>query len=484
MRVPPSGVSAGESMRSLFWRVFATFWLAVVVAVALAALLGLLFNRDAWIISRHPALQGLAHDWAEVYELQGAAQAQRFLEQRHHQAHVDVQVLDERGQPLVRGTVPAYMMEPRTGELPEAPRPKGRDGYPPPPPMMPDGRPRRDHEPPWRRLAEEYTRPESGNTYLFLYRLPLPELSEWRRSSLLPPLSGLAVATLVLGLFSYLLTRAITRPLGRLREAVNDLGQTSLQQDSLQQLAVRSDEFGVLARDFSRMGGRLQELIGSQRQLLHDVSHELRSPLARLRLALALAGREGMSDEERQRLWPRITRECDRLEALISEILVLARVDAGSAPADEVELVSLLKRLAEDARVLYPANAVQLEAPAQLYLQGWGDLLERAVDNLLRNALRFSPAGQSVQLEVQEHGDWLCIQVRDSGLGVSAEYLARLGEPFFRAPGQELPGHGLGLAIARRAAQRHDGQLLLANRPEGGFVATLQLPRSRILRVG
>uniref|UniRef100_UPI002404EAD5 histidine kinase dimerization/phospho-acceptor domain-containing protein n=1 Tax=Pseudomonas viridiflava TaxID=33069 RepID=UPI002404EAD5 len=107
---------------------------------------------------------------------------------------------------------------------------------------------------------------------------------------------------------------------------VHDLGQAAYQQHTLARLANRRDEFGVLAGDFNRMGERLQDLISSQRQLLRDVSHELRSPLARLRIALALAERAG--PEERAKLWPRLERECDRLEALISEILALARMDA------------------------------------------------------------------------------------------------------------------------------------------------------------
>ncbi len=119
------------------------------------------------------------------------------------------------------------------------------------------------------------------------------------------------------------------------------------------------------------MGARLQSLIGSQRQLLRDVSHELRSPLARLRIALALA--ERASPEERQKLWPRLTRECDRLEALISEILVLARVDADNASAEEVDLNALLATLQRDAQMASPEQSVRLEAEAQLNLQRLAD---------------------------------------------------------------------------------------------------------------
>ena len=165
---------------------------------------------------------------------------------------------------------------------------------------------------------------------------------------------------MVLTLFSLFVTLSITRPLSRLRGAVHDLGQTSYQQNSLARLAARRDEFGVLANDFNKMGARLQSLIGSQRQLLRDVSHELRSPLARLRIALALA--ERAEPEQRQALWPRLTRECDRLEDLISEILALARVDAEQSHAEPVDLNALLGSVRKDAQLSVPEQEIRLEA--------------------------------------------------------------------------------------------------------------------------
>ena len=278
----------------------------------------------------------------------------------------------------------------------------------------------------------------------------------------------------MLTLFSLMVTLSITRPLKRLRVAVHDLGQTTYQQNSLAQLASRRDEFGVLATDFNRMGARLQSLIGSQRQLLRDVSHELRSPLARLKIALALAERAG--PEEREKLWPRLTRECDRLESLISEILTLARVDADQASAEQVNLNTLLGAVQKDASLAAPEQSVLLQADPGLSLNGWPTMIERAVDNLLRNAQRFNPAGEPIELSAVREGEHITIKVRDHGPGVAEEYLAQLGEPFFRAPGQTAAGHGLGLAIARRAAERHGGRLMLGNHPDGGFVATLELP--------
>jgi len=437
-------------VRSLFWRILATFWLAIALVAGLAMLLGLALNQDAWIINRHPGVKTLAQVWTDVYERQGPFAAQLLLERHRQRFHIDVQVLAENGQPVILGTFPARAaafearQENTSGRLP------------------------------WRRLTTDYTSPLTGETYLFIYRIPNPELQAWHRDSLFWPLSALGIALIVLTGFSLLLTLSITRPLDRLRGAVHDLGQTTYQQNSLARLARRRDELGVLAKDFNRMGARLQSLIGSQRQLLRDVSHELRSPLARLRIALALA--ERATPAEREVIWPRLTKECDRLEALISEILELARLDAEPGSTRPIDLVSMFQQLEENARIVSPAQRIDTYMDAGIALQGSPDMLERALDNLLRNALRFNPAGTPIELRAQKTDDWLLLSVRDHGPGVDEAHLARLSEPFFRAPGQTTAGHGLGLAIARRAAERHGGELILGNHPRGGFVATLKLP--------
>ncbi len=439
-------------MRSLFWRILATFWLALALVAGLAILLGRALQQDAWILWQHPALESLAQRWTPIYEEMGPEVAQAALEAHKRRHRVDVQVLDEAGHPVVWGTFPARaaVFEARSENS--------------------------DRRLPWRRLTEEYTSPQSGQRYLFIYRIPHGELLAWQREHLFWPIGAGVVALVVLTAFSLLLALSITRPLGRLRRAVHDLGQTSYQQDSLARLSLRRDELGLLARDFNRMGERLQTQIQSQRQLLRDVSHELRSPLARLRVATALA--ERATPEERETIWPRLTRECDRLEALIGEILALARLDAEPGTARDCDLHQLTEQLRQQATLAHPALRIDNRIPPGLTLRGWPDMLERALDNLLRNAARFTPTDQPIEVHMQESADRLQLSVRDHGPGAPDEDLARLGTPFFRGSKPTGAGHGLGLAIARRAAERHGGQLRLSNHPEGGFVATLDLPRT------
>jgi len=439
-------------VRSLFWRILATFWLAIALVAGLSMLLGQALNQDAWILNRHPGVKDLAERWTEVYERQGPRAAQQLLEQHRRNYRIDIQVLAENGQPIVRGTFSARAaaFEARQQDQP------GRL--------------------PWRRLTEDYSSPTTDATYLFMYRIPYPELHAWHRGSMLWPFSAIAIALVVLTGFSLLLTLSITRPLDRLRSAVHDLGQTAYQQHSLARLARRRDELGVLAGDFNRMGARLQSLIGSQRQLLRDVSHELRSPLARLRIALGLA--ERATPVEREVIWPRLTKECDRLELLISEILELARLDADPGVASQVDLRQIFAQLEENAQIIAPNQRIDSELEPGIELWGWPDVLERALDNLLRNALRFNPEGQPIELHAIRDDEELTLSVRDHGPGVDEAHLTQLSEPFFRAPGQTTAGHGLGLAIARRAAERHGGRLQLSNHPQGGFIASLKLPLS------
>ena len=326
---------------------------------------------------------------------------------------------------------------------------------------------------PWRRITQEIT-DSNGRSYLFVYRIAHSELGAWQRNNGLRPLSALAITLLVLTAMSLLLTLSITRPLNRLRDAVHDLGETTYQKDDLSQLAKRRDELGVLAADFNNMGQRLQGLIKSQRQLLRDVSHELRSPLARLQVALALAERG--NEEQREALWPRLHLECERLNGLIDEILTLARLDQVQAPKQAISIDDLLHKLRDDATLLMPEQRIEITGAQGCNYLGWPELLQRALDNLLRNALRFNPQSQPIQIEVSQQATQLILSIRDYGPGVSDEWLSQLGESFFRVPGQAQQGYGLGLAIAKRSIEQHGGRLTFSHHAEGGFIATVQLP--------
>lgn len=434
-------------MRSLFWRILGAFWLSLVLMGALTYLLVRMFNQDDWILNHHPGLKDFSATWLSLYESGATQSALYYLQQQKRRYHIETQILDENGTSLGR------KLSLRSLEW-EAKRSM--------------------RHLPWRRITQEAT-DSSGKSYLFVYRIAHSELDGWQHNNgLRPPVIALGIALVVLTVMSLLLTLSITRPLSRLRDAVHDLGKNTYQKEHLSELATRRDELGVLAADFNNMGQRLQGLIKSQRQLLRDVSHELRSPLARLQVALALAERG--SEEERQQLWPRLQLECERLDTLINEILTLARLDQVQAPKQNIVLNELLSKLNDDAALLAPQQRIEISGNQSLHYSGWPDLLQRALDNLLRNALRFNPAPQPISITVSQWADCLSISIRDHGPGVSDEWLNQLGDSFFRVPGQAHQGYGLGLAIAKRAIEQHDGQLKFSNHPDGGFVATVELP--------
>ena len=433
-------------MRSLFWRILGAFWLALVVMGALTYLLVRMFNQDTWILNHHPGLKNFATTWLSLYESGATEPALFYLQQQKRRYRIETQILDDNGVSLGRElSSRSLAWEAKRGM----------------------------QHLPWRRITQEIT-DSNGKSYLFVYRIAHSELGAWQRNNGLRPLSALVLALVVLTVMSLLLTLSITRPLSRLRDAVHDLGQTTYQKEHLSQLATRRDELGVLAADFNHMGQRLQGLIKSQRQLLRDVSHELRSPLARLQVALALAERGDAN--ERATLWPRLHLECERLDALINEILTLARLDQVQENKQVIAIDQLLYKLRDDAALLEPEQSIEISCAANCTYLGWPEILQRALDNLLRKALRFNPEAMPIHIEVSQQATGVTIRIRDHGPGVAENWLSQLGDNFFRVPGQTQQGYGLGLTIAKRAIEQHGGQLLFRNHPDGGFVATVQLP--------
>ncbi|MFW6198634.1 MAG: ATP-binding protein [Acidobacteriota bacterium] len=279
-----------------------------------------------------------------------------------------------------------------------------------------------------------------------------------------------AAVLLTSGLVCWGLAYYLTRPVKRLRDATHRLAAGDLEA-RVGEIGRRKDELAALGRDFDRMAERLEELLTSQRQLLTDISHELRSPLARLYVALGLARRrEGDSRED---ALERIEREAERLNELIGQLLALSRMEAGDAgEPDTVELHVLLEEVVADAD--YEARArdrrVELEQLDPVVLEGHEELLRRAVENVLRNAVRHTEAGTTVRVALVVEGAGVRLRVRDFGPGVPEAELDKLFRPFYRPDRSRDRGGGgvgLGLAIARRAVRLHGGDIRARNHDDG-----------------
>jgi signal transduction histidine kinase len=277
-------------------------------------------------------------------------------------------------------------------------------------------------------------------------------------------------------LLCYLLAWYLTSPLRGLQTALERFGQGDF---SARTGSKRRDELGQLARTFDQMAERIQNLVVAERRLLGDISHELRSPLARLGVAVELA----RSGENRDAALDRIQKESDRLNALVGELLQATRaeVDPQALRAQPVRLDELLATIVSDCSIEADARgcSLVLDAAGPLTVKGDPELLRRAAENVIRNALRYSPPQSSVDVKLTPNGALARIQVRDYGPGVPEEALNRIFEPFYRVEGdrnRDSGGVGLGLAIARRAVELHKGKLQ-AHNVHPGLLVEMEIPK-------
>jgi two-component system, OmpR family, sensor kinase len=296
----------------------------------------------------------------------------------------------------------------------------------------------------------------------------------------------MAIALAISGFISYLLARSISNPVKRLQGAAHSLSGGNLDARAGPEVSARKDELGVLGREFDSMADRLSALIAARQRLLRDLSHELRSPLARMEMAIGLARQDPASTSAQ---FDRVEREAERLDLLIGHILNYARLDRDPATFrfEPVDLVELIRQIVHDAefesqsppgRVTFTcasASAVTLRADP--------NVLHAAVDNIVRNALIHADAQLPIDVTLTQDVREVRISVRDHGPGVPEAELARIFEPFYRAGRVDtkhvsMDGTGIGLAITQRAAAVHGGRVTAQNAENGGLIVTMTLPRS------
>lgn len=286
-------------------------------------------------------------------------------------------------------------------------------------------------------------------------------------------------------LFSAVLAWNLTRPMLQMRKAFGRVAQGDLSVRLFSSMGKRHDELSEVARDFDSMAERLQVLVKAREELLHDVSHELRSPLARLQLAIGLA-RQNPSNVETS--LSRIEHEAGRLDKMIGELLALSRTESSEIPDEEYfDLFGLVEAVVNDARYEAQLPGVEIamhpETPddADYTVKGNAELMRRAVDNVVRNALRFSARGQTITVSLAHFEDFLQIEVADQGPGVEEDKLSSIFDPFVRVKSPlSGKGYGLGLAITRKVMVAHEGKVDARNAQPHGLVISLQVPHWKI----
>ena len=445
--------------RSLFWKIFFCFWLAA------AAMIGAL-NLMLWFsIGNEPnperrrgalgeALNLYAESAVQVYDSEGPQSFEQYVRRSLQEAGTEIALFDGNGNPLVTQSSPEVASV--ATEIQQTQQ-------------------HVSHLTALGRLT--WGRPvaaPSGKTYIFVSRLRQPYVPRG-----LPRL-GIVLSIVAAGIISYLLALYLTSPVKKLKSVVQSFAEGNLDARVTPQLGNRHDELADLGREFDHMAERIAALISAQKRLLADISHELRSPLARLTVALELA-RKNTSGKGVGAL-DRIEMESERVNKLVGQLLALTRLESGAerVPPETVALEELVQQVIDDASYeAKPLNkevkAVQLEA---CHVRGSAELLRSGIENVVRNAIRYTAEGSAIEVSLSCKLDTALLTVRDYGPGVPEAELGHIFEPFYRvseARERSSGGVGLGLSIAERTVKLHGGSIRAANAHDG-LLITIELP--------
>ena len=453
-------------MRSLFFKIFIIFWIAqsLIFVISTALILNRRIPRPVFLSPIFDDLRSDSINAVDAFESKGCAGLIDYAHTRRY----TIALKDESGHGLcASGDVPAVNLAVRNAD--ELTGIEVGDQCI------------------WSRPAVS----ASGKKYIYFISLPRNrERHTWYGDLLHFAFPQLPVAISIGGLTTFVLVLVFTRPVIRLRKAARELAQgklsTRVKEPPPSRPGIfRGDEFHALVHDFNHMAERLESLVNAQRLLLRDVSHELRSPLARLSVALELSRED--ADPTMTTHLDRIQREAERLNQLIGQLLTLSSMEAleGAERFEPVSLKVLLEEMLPDAE--YEAQqrdaSVKLDAECDCVIDGRRELLYRAIENVVRNAIRYTEAGSAVQItlrhSVERSADSAVIEVSDRGPGIPESERESIFRPFYRVDQARSPqtgGFGVGLAIAERAVKLHKGQLQVFNREGGGTTIQMLLP--------
>jgi two-component system, OmpR family, sensor kinase len=296
-----------------------------------------------------------------------------------------------------------------------------------------------------------------------------------------PPWLPITLGFFVSLIFSGVLAWYFAKPIRQLRSAFAAVADGDLNTRAGQTMGQRHDELADLGKSFDYMVNQVQTLVNAQQRLLHDVSHELRSPLARIQAAIGLAHQQ---PDKTPLTLERIERESQRMNDLIGELLALSRLEAGVIGKLEViDMSELIAEIVEDARLEADSKNVKivLTTAEEAFIKGQYDLIYRAIENVLRNAIKHTKSNSTVSVSANlgSSGHQLHIVITDQGPGVAETELAAIFEPFFRGSNsQKAQSIGLGLTIAQKAIEAHNGKISASNKIEGGFQVEINVPIS------
>jgi two-component system sensor histidine kinase CpxA len=463
-------------MRSFWIRIFATFWLIEILTITAFVLLA---GRTDNAFSLHPlsekGLLLMAFSAEESYQAGQCNQLMSLFSRFERVYKVTPYLFDETGHAVCRTSVPEAVQQAVLGSHVL--------GLTHGVSVLHDAKQDQTEE-----MVAALRLSSSENTpYTFV--VETPQVPSWL-FRLRSPLTILAAIALS-GIITALLAKVLVRPIGKLRSTALELasGNLKARASGIKSQVSNGDEVAALVHDFNRMADQIESLIGTQKQLIRDVSHELRSPLSRLSVALELL-REDANEQSLVHV-ERIEREADRLNRLVGQLLELSRLetmDGARIGKEAVQLEDIVREVVANAEYEASARSCKVRGLAvqATSICANSELLSSAIENVVRNAIRYTRDGTDVivtlKQEVQESGGMARLTVRDFGPGVPEDKIPSLCMPFYRvdpARSKETGGTGVGLAIADRAVRLHGGTLAVRNHPEGGLEVTVLLPMSK-----
>ena len=447
-------------MRSLFLKIFLSFWVALALMVVIAILVTVALRPTRHISAIEALQKDFLAEAVSSYETRGLGALHEYLRGLRDSHHVHA-VLYRDGQNLVGHPLPPWFAETEKGQRRTTDTFLGR------------------LDPHIQMLRTSLDTPD-GHHYVLVTELPPGQNAFIFGPNGIPGL-GILIAVVCSGLVCYVLARFLTSPITSLRNATRKLAAGDLSARVGGNLSKGGDEVSQLVRDFDQMAEQIEKLVSAQSRLLKDISHELRSPLARLSVALELARQR--SGQDAQGVLDRISLESERMNELIGNLTTIARLDSGSGSMKKVEvpLEALVEEVCRDADFEAQARncRVECELLDELPVSGDPALLRSAVENVVRNATRYTPDGTTVTVRAERSGPEALIGVSDCGPGVPAEELDKIFRPFYRiddARGRSTGGVGLGLAITEQAVRLHGGSVRASNLAEGGLLVEIRIP--------
>ncbi|MBL4942547.1 MAG: HAMP domain-containing protein [Colwellia sp.] len=298
----------------------------------------------------------------------------------------------------------------------------------------------------------------------------------------LPYWVRIAIPTLVSFLLCLLLAHSFSKPVRLIKKATTKLGQGDFS-TRVNGVSQGNDELGQLALSFNKMAEQLQQHQSAQQRLLGDVSHELRSPMTRLQMALGLAQQDATTNEAREQYLQRCQREIERLDQMIEDVLTLSRLEntLQTVESERVNLTLLVQNIINDEQLIADKKSIQIKLTASQNITLMADqtLLVSAITNILNNAIKYSPTHSTIAISLTSNKRSVSLTITDHGNGVPEQALAQLFTPFYRvnlARDRNTGGTGLGLAIAKQAIVTHQGEIFAKNEAGKGLSVTMKIP--------